>query len=89
MLVFYSLDIFRRANVQMNNYMVSILVQSGVTGGYFISSFLMSRLPRKLHFIAAGLFMATNLLAAGIILQVEVRQIDFTLIETTIIVTCI
>jgi len=32
----------------------------------------MSRVPRKIHFIAAGLFMATNLLAAGIILQAEV-----------------
>lgn len=71
MLVFYSLTIFRKANVQLNNYLVSILVQSGITLGYIISSFLMSRVPRKIHFIAAGLFMATNLLAAGIILQAE------------------
>ena len=72
MVIFYSLDIFKRANVQMNNYALSIMVQSGFLVGYIISSFLMVRTPRKLQFIASGLFMSASLVALGFILDVEV-----------------
>lgn len=72
MVIFYSLDIFQRANVQMNNYALSIMVQSGFLVGYIISSFLMVRTPRKLQFIASGLFMSASLVALGFILDVEV-----------------
>ena len=72
MVIFYSLDIFKRANVQMNNYALSIMVQSGFLVGYIISSFLMDRTPRKLQFIASGLFMSASLVALGFILDVEV-----------------
>ena len=74
MVIFYSLDIFQRANVQMNNYALSIMVQSGFLVGYIISSFLMVRSPRKLQFIASGLFMSVSLVALGFILDIEVSQ---------------
>jgi len=75
MVIFYSLDIFQRANVQMNNYALSIMVQSGFLVGYIISSFLMVRTPRKLQFIASGLFMSASLVALGFILNVEVSYV--------------
>ena len=75
MVIFYSLDIFKRANVQMNNYALSIMVQSGFLVGYIISSFLMVRTPRKLQFIASGLFMSASLVALGFILNVEVSYV--------------
>ena len=75
MVIFYSLDIFQRTNVQMNNYALSIMVQSGFLVGYIISSFLMVRTPRKLQFIASGLFMSASLVALGFILNVEVSYV--------------
>ena len=50
----YSLDIFRRANMKWNNYVLSILVQTGSITGYFISTFLMSRIKRKIQYISTA-----------------------------------
>ena len=69
---FYSLDIFRRANVKMNNYVLSILVNSGFTLGYLFSAMIMTRVGRKLQFISSGLFMAVSLATLGFTLDEEV-----------------
>ena len=69
---FYSLDIFRRANVKMNNYVLSILVNSGFTIGYMVSAMLMTRVGRKMQFICSGLFMAVSLATLGFTLDAEV-----------------
>lgn len=68
-LVFYSLDIFKRANVNMNSHVLAIFVQSGFLSGYIIAAFLMSRVTRKTQFIISGFFMATFLFALGFILK--------------------
>lgn len=73
---FYSLDIFRRANVKMNNYVLSILVNSGFTLGYLFSAMIMTRVGRKLQFISSGLFMAVSLATLGFTLDAEVFQIQ-------------
>ena len=73
---FYSLDIFRRANVKMNNYVLSILVNSGFTLGYMISAMIMTSVGRKLQFISSGLFMAVSLATLGFTLDAEVFQIQ-------------
>ena len=72
---FYSLDIFRRANVKMNNYVLSILVNSGFTLGYLFSAMIMTRVGRKLQFISSGLFMAVSLATLGFTLDAEVFKI--------------
>ena len=72
MVTFYSLDIFRRANVEMNNYVLSIFVQSGFLFGYIVATILMSRgVARKAQFITSGLFMAVFLMALGFILKLN------------------
>ena len=68
-LVFYSLAIFKRANVNMNSHVLAIFVQSGFLFGYIIAAFLMSRVTRKAQFIISGIFMATFLFALGFILK--------------------
>ena len=52
------------------------MVQSGFLVGYIFSSFLMVRTPRKLQFIASGLFMSVSLLALGFVLSVEVSRVS-------------
>ena len=71
---FYSLDIFRRAEVKMNNYVLSILVNSGFTIGYMVSALLMTRVGRKMQFICSGLFMAVSLATLGFTLNAEVSK---------------
>ena len=68
----YSLDIFRRANVKMNNYLLAILINSGFTLGYMISAMIMPHVGRKLQFISSGLFMAVSLATLGFALKAEV-----------------
>ena len=66
----YSLDIFRRANIKWNNYVLSILVQTGSIIGYFISTFLISRIKRKVQYISTAALMAIS----QIILESEMDQ---------------
>ena len=56
----------------MNNYVLSILVNSGFTLGYMISAMIMTSVGRKLQFISSGLFMAVSLATLGFALEAEV-----------------
>ena len=69
----YSLDIFRRANMKWNNYVLSILVQTGSITGYFISTFLMSRIKRKIQYISTASLMAVAQIILGCTLIADVR----------------
>ena len=69
----YSLDIFRRANIKWNNYVLSILVQTGFIVGYSISTFLMSRIKRKVQYISAAALMAIAQIILGCTLIADVR----------------
>ena len=74
MLSVFILDIFQRANITFNHYLLSIMTTGATTTGYVISTFLMSKLPRKVQFIMGGIAMATSLLIAGIILKIQVKR---------------
>ena len=78
MVTYYSLDIFRRANVQMDNHILSILVYSGFTIGFIGSAFILSHIKRKIHFICAAAFMAISLATLGLTLKSSVS--NYTLI---------
>ena len=69
----FILDIFRRAKITFNHYLLSILTTGATTTGYVISTFLMNRLPRKTHFTMGGIGMAASLLTGGIILKLQVQ----------------
>ena len=69
----YSLDIFRRANIKWNNYVLSILVQTGFIVGYSISTFLMSRIKRKVQYISTAALIAISQIILGFTLIAEVR----------------
>ena len=71
-IVNYSLDIFRRANVQINNHFLSILVQVGYILGYFISACIMSHVKRKQHFAFSAVFMAISQATLGFALKAAV-----------------
>ena len=71
MLAMYSLDLFKRTQVEYNNYILSIMTSSLCTTGYLISSYLTKKVPRKVHFIVSGLVLAGNLFLAGIIIKLK------------------
>lgn len=62
---FYSLDIFQRAQVPMDNHLLSSLVQIGFILGYILSTPLLSKIPRRLQFIMSALFMALSFTTLG------------------------
>ena len=72
---YYSLHIFKMANVTMNNHILAILYLSGCTIGYAVSAFLMRHVLRKVHFISSGLFMAVSTITLGFTLQGEVTYL--------------
>ena len=69
MLAVYSLDLFKRAKVQHNHYVLAIMTLSCLTAGYLISTYLTKRVPRKVHFITSGLSLANCWFIGGLILK--------------------
>ena len=74
MVTYYSLDIFRRANVQMENHILSILVYGGFTSGFIGSAFILTHIKRKIHFIGSAAFMAISLATLGLTLKSSVSR---------------
>ena len=65
-IAYYCLDIFKRAKVtMMNNYTLSILLQTAFTTGYVISAFIMNHVPRRIQFMSSALFMAVSTATLG------------------------
>ena len=79
MLSVYILDIFKRAEITFNHYILSICTTSATTTGYVISTYLTKKLPRKVQFIMAGVSMASNLALGGIMLKLKETNEDETL----------
>ena len=77
MVCYYSLDIFRRANVQMENHILSILVYGGFTSGFICSAFILTHIKRKIHFIGSAAFMAISLATLGLTLKSSVSNYTF------------
>ena len=73
-MAYYSLDIFRRANVQMENHILSILVYGGFTSGFIGSAFILTHIKRKIHFIGSAAFMAISLATLGLTLKSSVSR---------------
>ena len=74
MVAYYSLDIFKRANVQMENHILSILVYGGFTSGFIGSAFILTHIKRKIHFIGSAAFMAISLATLGLTLKSSVSR---------------
>ena len=74
MVAYYSLDIFKRANVQMENHILSILVYGGFTSGFIGSAFILTHIKRKIHFIGSAAFMAISLAILGLTLKSSVSR---------------
>ena len=73
-IAYYCLDIFKRAKVTlMNNYTLSILLQTAFTTGYVISAFIMNHVPRRIQFMSSALFMAVSTATLGFTLNQSVE----------------
>ena len=71
MLTVFLLKIFSEAEVTMDHYFLNIMSIALCTAGYVLSTYLTTKLPRKVHYIAAAIFLAFNLITSGIILKLK------------------
>lgn len=58
---YYSLKIFKRARIPIDEYLMSIFLQVGYTAGYFMISPFMEKINRRRLFITACTMMGTSL----------------------------
>ena len=65
-MAYYSLEIFGNADVPIDEYVLSILVQAGFVAGYTLSTWLMTRVSRKWEFVSSGLLTATCMFLVSI-----------------------
>ena len=73
-IAYYCLDIFKRAKVtMMNNYTLSILLQTAFTTGYVISAFIINHVPRRIQFMSSAIFMAVSTATLGFTLNQSVE----------------
>ena len=68
-LIFYSLDVFRRAKVKLNNHVLAIMTQSAIAFGSFLAALGMKRVPRRVQFISSTLLMSLSMFAIGSLLH--------------------
>ena len=70
----YSLDIFQRAQVNVNNYLLSILLQASTLIGYMIAACLIPRVKRRKQFLLSCAFMGVSQVLLGFSLQFTVSN---------------
>ena len=71
-IVNYSMDIFKRAEVQVPHYLLTILVNLAFLAGYIISVFLTTSLKRKVQFLIGVILMSISQAILGLALKAEV-----------------
>ena len=81
MLANYSLDIFKRANIKFNNYVLSVLVQSSTLLGYVISACIMNNIKRKNLFLFSAALMGIFQAILGSTLKAMVRDVIYYLVH--------
>ena len=73
-IVNYSMDIFKRAKVEVSHYLLTILVNLSFLAGYIISVFLTSSLKRKVQFLIGVILMSISQAVLGLALKAEVSR---------------
>ena len=73
-MVNYSMDIFKRAEVEVPHYLITILLNLSFLTGYIISIFLTSTLKRKVQFLIGVILMSISQAVLGLALKAEVSR---------------
>ena len=71
-IVNYTIYILNRAEIEIQHYFLTILVQTGQLLGWIISIFLTTSLKRKVHIALGCLFMGISQAILGFALTVKV-----------------
>ena len=92
MITDYAIDVFRRAQVKYDHYVLSIMCTGFCTTGYVSSTFLTTKLSRKFQFNMSAMIMAINLLCGGITFKImesdEFKEFGDILLPFFVIVAC-
>ena len=74
---YYSLDIFQKANLSVDKYLLAVILQGSWTIGYALASVGMARVGRRKQFLISGMMLAPclALLGLSVFLQVLVTNL--------------
>ena len=81
----YSVYIFKKSNVALNGYVLSMLLQVGFTVGYVVSVPFMGHVGRRPQYFVSSILLATAMVVLGASLYalVSVRALQNDTSETT------
>ena len=61
----YSVYIFKKSNVALNGYVLSVLLQVGFTVGYVVSVPFMGHVGRRPQYFVSSILLATAMVVLG------------------------
>ena len=80
----YSLDIFKRAEVDLDNYLLAILLQTSTLIGYMTAACVLPFVKRKRQFLISSILMGISQLLIGFSLKFSVSTYFNSEIQTSI-----
>ena len=91
MLSVYLLNVFSSAEVTTDHYLLNVLSITLCTAGYVISTYLTTKVARKVQFIVAAILMSFNLITAGIVLKLRESSENETsvMLANTVLPICV
>ena len=70
---YYSLDIFQKANLSVDKYLLAVILQGSWTVGYALASVGMARVGRRTQFLVSGMMLAPCLALLGLSVYFQVQ----------------
>ena len=64
-LTYYSLDIFRKADMAIDEYLLAIVLQTAPVFGYIVASILLARIGRRVQLITFGVLFSFFICTLG------------------------
>eukprot|EP00095_Tigriopus_kingsejongensis_P011387 maker-scaffold68_size422247-snap-gene-1.14 protein:Tk11387 transcript:maker-scaffold68_size422247-snap-gene-1.14-mRNA-1 annotation:"sugar transporter" len=88
LITYYSLDIIHKANLAINPYLLSCLVQGGFTVGYMISTPFLSKIGRRKQFTYSTLLMSFSMTTLGLCMMVDTSNSPYFATVVQIVAPC-
>ena len=74
---YYSLDIFQKANLSVDKYLLAVILQGSWTVGYALASVGMARVGRRTQFLVSGMMLAPCLALLGLSVYFQVQMASY------------
>ncbi|TRY77327.1 hypothetical protein TCAL_06963 [Tigriopus californicus] len=88
LITYYSLDIIHKAQLAINPYLLSCLVQGGFTLGYMVSTPFLSKIGRRKQFIFSSLLTSFSMTSLGLCIFVDTSNSPYFATVVQVIAPC-